>query len=99
MTFAVYQNIITNTTYAGRETGRPGERVPGQLLVGVISGVPEGTSRDEVIEKLFPFLAGFTIGRDAWLAAEAEWPLDLRTQVYSPDSDPTVTRWSWADLK
>jgi hypothetical protein len=87
MTFAIYENVGA----AGRE--------PQQVTIArveiVIEDVPDGTSREEVVQRLFS--AGVHLEEHALLAAEPEWPQDVRRQVNSVSI--LIRRRSWDNLR
>lgn len=87
MTFAFYQSVGA----VGRE---PGKVTIARVEV-VIENVPDGTSREEVVQRIFS--AGFHVEEHATLASESEWPEDVRRQVNSPSVH--VRRWSWDNAR
>jgi len=80
MTFAHWTNTLANPGLADAEE--------------FVTGIPEGTSRDEVVASLIN--CGASIGETDKLGFEEEWPPEIRRQFLDPHSD--ATRWSWADL-
>jgi hypothetical protein len=87
MTLAIYENVGA----AWRE--------PEQVTIAgveiVIENVPDGTSREEVVQRLFS--AGVHLEGHAILAAEPEWPEDVRRQVNSVSI--LIRRCSWDNLR
>jgi hypothetical protein len=87
MTFAVYENVGA--------VGREPEQVVIAHVEIVIENVPDGASREEVVQRLFS--AGVHIEEHALLAAEPEWPEDVRRQVNSVAI--LIRRRSWDNLR
>jgi hypothetical protein len=100
MTFAVYESIVMNATYVGREAGRPSGQIQGYRVYLVIEDAPEGTSREDVVQKgaVQSLLTAGEIKREnAEIRSESEWPEEVRRQVYSRQFDADMRR-SWAGL-
>jgi len=86
MTFAIYENVGA--------VGREPEQVTLARVEIVVENVPDGSSREEVVQRLFS--TGVHLEEHAILAAEPEWSEDVRRQVNSPSIH---RRCSWDDLR
>ena len=87
MNFAIYENVGA----VGRE---PEQHTIARVEIA-IENVPEGTSREEVVQRLFS--TGVHLKEHAILAAESEWSEDARRQVNSPSIH--IRRCSWDNLR
>jgi hypothetical protein len=87
MTFAIFENVGA--------VGHQPEQVTIARVELVIENVPEGTSREEVVQRLFS--AGVHLEEHAILAVESEWPDDARRQVNSVSI--LIRRCSWDNLR
>ena len=94
MKFAVYENM--NATYVDMEAGRPREQTQMPSVALVILDAPEGTSQEDVVQRLFA--AGVKIGENGEIRSESEWPEEVRRQVNARDANPNI-RHQWAAIR
>src|SRR5258708_677863 len=83
MTFAICENVGA--------VGREPEEVTIARVEIVIENVPDGASREEVVQRLFS--AGVHLEEHAILTAESEWSEDVRRQRIH------IRRCSWDNLR
>ena len=86
MDFAIYEQLSA----AGE-----GRTVPISKVAAVVRGVPDGTTVDEVIQRLFS--SGRVLSDAALIAPEPEWPSDVQRMI-TRGTDSEIETLSWDRL-
>jgi hypothetical protein len=94
MRFAHWKNIIGTEREVGQHAStRERRQMPRQMVEHLIVDIPEGTTQEDVVEKLLA--NGVQIGNTDGAAFAETWSEEVRRQCDSQNCD----RWSWPNLK
>jgi hypothetical protein len=94
MRFAHWKNIIETEREVGQHAStRERRQMPRQMVEHLIVDIPEGTTQEDVVEKLLA--NGVQIGNTDGAGFDETWPEEVRQQCDSRNCN----RWAWPNLK
>ena len=94
MTFAHWRNIIETGREVGQHASTPEPRqMRREMVEHFIVDIPEGTTKDDVLEKLLA--NGVRILNTDGVGFAEAWPEEVRWQFDSGSCD----KWPWPNLK